>query len=515
MATDEEYLDNLLKAAMEDDNQLQDSNIMNMASNGAETIDEEEEWKNSLDEMLASVNAEENGIDGDIAMTDIDFSSFTDIMDESEENYQETEGTDIDGLDMADFGITDLGLDMMEEDTSGDSDMNQEAVNDLMYIAQTMDKESMSLQDEYATHEADEQEEQEERPKKSRKQSQEEKKEQKRLAKEEKRMAKERKKDEKKAEKESKKEARKAGAFSSFIDFLTEEVEDGEASKDEADAEGEDAIRDLEDTGKGSGKKDKKKKKKEKGKKQKTEEAAEEGSEGEAAPDPKKAAKEAKKALKEQKKRERAEQKANEPRVKVLSRKSFMVLVAFCATIVAAVVFLSVFLSDYVDKTKARRAFYNGDYTEAYLLLYGKDLNTSDQVIYHRVSLRLQLDRKLEMYEYYLNEGEVPQALDVLLQGVAQYNEIALGDTYGAGDELRSVYVSMLDILGQQYGLSEEEAVDLLTRDDITYSRIIYEITLGVDFGLPGSSSNEPQAPQDILPEEEDIINVEVAGEGA
>lgn len=514
MATDEEYLDNLLKAAMEDDNQLQDNDIMNMASVGAETIDEEEEWKNSLDEMLASVNAEENGIDGDIAMTDIDFSSFTDIMDESEENYQETGRTDIDELDITDLGITDLGLDIMDEDTSGDSDMDQEAVNDLMYIAQTMDKESMSLQDEYATHESEEQEGQEKEPKKSRKQLQEEKKEQKRLAKEEKRMAKERKKDEKKAEKESKKEARKAGAFSSFIDFLTEEVEDGEASKSEADAEGEDAIKELEDAGKGSGKKDKKKKKG-KGKKQKAQEAVEEGSEGEAAPDPKKAAKEAKKALKEQKKRERAEQKANEPRVKVLSRKSFIVLVAFCATIVAAVVFLSVFLSDYVDKTKARRAFNNGDYTEAYLLLYGKDLNTSDQVIYHRVSLRLQMDRKLEMYEYYLSEGDVPKALDVLLQGVAQYNEIASGDTYGAGDELRSVYLSMLDILGQQYGLSEEEVVDLLTRDDITYSRIIYEITLGVDFGLPGSSSSEPQAPQDILPEEEDIINVEVVGEGA
>lgn len=514
MATDEEYLDNLLKAAMEDDNQLQDSDNMNIASDGAETIDEEEEWKNSLDEMLASVNAEENGIDSDIAMTDIDFSSFTDIMDESEENYQETEGADIDGLDMADLGITDLGLDMMDEDTSGDSDMNQEAVNDLMYIAQTMDKESMSLQDEYATHEADEQEGQEEKTKKPRKQSQEEKKEQKRLAKEEKRMAKERKKDAKKAEKESKKEARKAGAFSSFIDFLTEEVEEVETSKGEDGAEGEDAIRELEDAGKGSGKKDKKKKK-DKGKKQKAQEAVEEGSEGEAAPDPKKAAKEAKKALKEQKKRERAEQKANEPRVKVLSRKSFIVLVAFCATIVAAVVFLSVFLSDYVDKTKARRAFYNGDYAEAYLLLYGKDLNTSDKVIYHRVSLRLQMDRKLEMYEYYLSEGEVPKALDVLLQGVEQYNEIASGDTYGAGDELRSVYLSMLDILGQQYGLSEEEAVDLLTWDDITYSRIIYEITLGVDFGLPGSNSGEPQAPQDILPEEEDIINVEAAGEGA
>lgn len=515
MATDEEYLDNLLKAAMEDDNQLQDSDIMNIASDRAETIDEEEEWKNSLDEMLASVNAEENGIDGDIAVSDIDFSSFTDIMDEGEENYQEIDGTDIDELDIADLGITDLGLDIMGEDTSGDSDMDQEAVNDLMHIAQTMDKESMSLQDEYATHEADKQEEKEEpEPQKSRKQSQEEKKEQKRLAKEEKRMAKERKKDEKKAEKESKKEARKAGAFSSFIDFLTEEVEDEEAPKGEAGAEGEDAITELEDAGKGSGKKDKKKKKG-KGKKQKAQEAVEEGSEGEAAPDPKKAAKEAKKALKEQKKRERAEQKANEPRVKVLSRKSFIVLVAFCATIVAAVVFLSVFLSDYVDKTKARRAFNNGDYTEAYVLLYGKDLNTSDKVIYHRVSLRLQMDRKLEMYEYYLSEGEVPKALDMLLQGVEQYNEIVSGDTYGAGDELRSVYLNMLDILAQQYGLSEEEAVDLLTRDDITYSRIIYEITLGVDFGLPGSSSSEPQAPQDILPEEEDIINVEAAGEGA
>lgn len=519
MATDEEYLDSLLKAAMEEDEQLQ-GGMSDAVLNDEGALDEDEDWKNSLDEMLASVNTAENEMDSDIAVTDIDFSDFTDIMDNNGEDYQKTVGTGVDELDVMDFGLDLMDGDAMmagEEAVSEDSDMSQDAINDLMYIANKMDDESKSLQDEYATHEASSQtgEEAAEQGKPRRK-SKEEKKEQKRLAKEEKRMAKERKKDEKKAEKERKKEAKKAGAFSSFIDFLTEEVVEEEKAP-EAGAEGEDfdATSELEAGGKkGSGKKEKKKKKKGKGKQEKAKAEGEEGSEGEEAPDPKKAAKQAKKALKEQKKRERAEQKANEPRVKVLSRKSFLVLVAFCATIVAAVVFLSVFLSDYVDKTRAREAFNNGDYNEAYVLLYGKDLNAGDEVIYHRVSLRLHLERKLDVYQYCMSNGEVSQALNTLLQGVAQYNEIVDGDTYGAGNELREVYLRILDILSQQYGLDEEEAMELLTYDDNTYSQRIYELTLGVDFGGKENTSDEPKPPQDVLPEEEDIINMEAIGGG-
>lgn len=535
MATDEEYLDNLLKAAMEEDNQLQGGNMSDAVFSEEGAGDEDEDWKNSLDEMLASVNTADNEIDGDIALTDMDFSDFTDIMDESVEKYQEIGETGMDELDIMDLG--DLGLDIMDESmeeamaSTGedaaleDSDANPETVNDLMYIAQNMDNESMSLQDEYATHEASDQEEQEAEPKKSRKELQEEKKERKRLAREEKRMAKERKKDEKKAEKESKKEAKKAGAFSSFVEFLTAEEEDeGDKAKGSAeDLEGASENAGLEEieVSDKKDKKDKKKKKDKKGKKGKKGKAqseggeGEEGNEGEAAPDPKKAAKQAKKALKEQKKKERAEQKANEPRVKVLSRKTFMVLVAFCATIVAAVVFLSVFLSDFVDKTRARQAFNDGDYHETYVLLYGKDLSAGDQVLYHRASILIHLERKLEVYEYNMRNGEVSQAVDVLLQGVAQYNELASGDTYGAGNELKEIYLRILDILSQQYGLSEEEAIELLTYDDITYSQKIYQITMGTDFGGVEGGSDEPQQPQDILPEEEDIINMEVTGEGA
>lgn len=508
MATDEEYLDNLLKAAMEEDDSLQGD----VAADGIESVDEDEDWKNSLDEMLASVNTAENEIDSDIDMADIDFSDFTDIMDGSGEEYQEISETGSEELDIMDLGITDLGLDIMDEAMADnvdqpldeDYEIAQEAINDLLDMTD-MEEEGESSQEEL---DVPEEQTQEEEPKKSRKELKEEKKEQKRLAKE-------RQKDAKKAEKERRKEAKKAGAFSSFIDFLTAEEEDKEETKAKTGEDGDDAGEEEIAEKEASGKKGKKDKKKKKGKKGKEKGEGEEGGEGEEAPDPKKAAKQAKKAMKEQKKQEKAELKANTPRVKVLTKKTSMVLVAFCATIVAAVVFLSVFLSDYVDKTRARQAFNDGNYHEAYLLLYGKDLNSGDNVIYHRVSLMLHLDRKLEVYEYYLNHGEVSQALDTLLQGVAKYNEMVLSDTYGAGDELRSVYLRMLDILSQQYGLNEEEVLEILSYDDNTYSQKIYQITLGVDFGLPGSNSNEPKPPQDILPEEESIINMEATGEGA
>lgn len=517
MATDEEYLDNLLKAAMEDEERQQSDAII-----GAETIDEDEDWKNSLDEMLASVNTEENVIDSDIDISeDIDFS---DGFNENETNYSDIAETELAEMDIDNFDIADLGVDIMDESAYEDTDMSQDSIQDLLNMS---DMEGDEIFEEESFDQINlENEEQEAESGKSRKELQEEakeqkrlakeaKKEQKRLAKEEKRMAKERKKDEKKAEKEREKEVKKSGAFSSFIDFLTaEEEEETEEALNEAGAEGADDAEAIAEASGKKGKKEKKKKKGKKGKEQGEGVEGEEGGDGEAAPDPKKAAKQAKKELKEQKKRERAEQRANEPRVKVLSRKTFLVLIAFCATIIAAVVFLSVFLTDFVDKSRARLAFNNGNYREAYVLLYGKDLNSGDQVMYHRVNMILRLERKLEVYEYYLNEGELPQALDTLLQGVSQYNEMMQGDNYGASEELRTVYLKILDILNQQYGLSEEEVLGLLAQDDNAYSRIIYELTLGADFGLPGEGSQEPQPPQDVLPEEEDIINMDVIGEG-
>lgn len=531
MATDEEYLDNLLKAAMEEDAQGSREGASQTASEGFGAVDEEEDWKNSLDEMLASVNTMESDMGGGMAETDAGFPDFTDRMDESGRDAQTAHDPRAEELDITDLGITDLGFDMLdeamaEENASESADLSQDDINELLGLSGSKSEGSESGQESAAKQEDEEQafgeteevmEEQEEAPGKSRKELQEEKKEKKRLAKEEKRMAKERKKDEKKAEKESKKEAKKRSAFGSFMDFLMEEAEEEKEEAKEG-AEGEELLQEGESgEEEKSGKKGKKKKDKKgkKGKKgQETAQEGEEGGEGEEAPDPKKAAKLAKKALREQKKKEKAE-RVREPRKKVLTRKAFLVLVAFCATLVAAVVFLSVFLSDYVDKTRARRAFNNRDYEETYVLLYGKDLNSGDKVIYHRASLILRLERKLQVYEQYMSQGEEARALDTLLTAVAGYNEMAAGDTYGALDEMRSIYQQILDLLNGQYGISEEEAIEFLTYDDIRYSEMIYSITTGEDFGESPVLPEAPAEPQDVLPEEEGIINMDMAGEGA
>ena len=223
------------------------------------------------------------------------------------------------------------------------------------------------------------------------------------------------------------------------------------------------------------------------------------------------------KKKKKKPKREKKE-KAKGPKEKspkILSKKMLFSMIAFCATIIAAIVLLSIFLPDYADKKNARTAFYTGDYSKVYELLYDKNLNQSDQLIFERANVVLKLQRRLDSYELNKKIGQEAEALDALLQGTLKYEEILSDATYGAEEELQALYRKILDHLEQDYGIGEEEARTINSYDSETYSRKIYSVVNGEDFsdleqeaGEEGKTADNDKL-QDVLPEEEDLIQEE------
>ncbi len=310
-------------------------------------------------------------------------------------------------------------------------------------------------------------------------------------------------------------EAKKTGFFKRAFDYLLREEEEPEAGN--SGDENSEILKELEAEDKADTKKKKNDKKKKDKKKKGKSNAAEPENDDENVEEAKN-----KKGKKQKNKKEKIKtEKVKAEKVKgdrILSTKALAVLIAFCATIIAAIVSFSSFLPDYSDKKNAREAFYTGDYKEVYQLLYDKNLNESDALLFNRAGIVLQLQSKLDAYDFYKKSGNEEEALNELLQGVIRYTELTGGDTYGASEELYYIYQTILTHLIQEYGISEEEAFEINTYDDNTYSKKIYSVVNGTEFVKPGEENekqNEPEEPQDVLPEEEDIIQMEIVSEGA
>lgn len=303
------------------------------------------------------------------------------------------------------------------------------------------------------------------------------------------------------------------GFWKKLFHFLTEEVqEEPEAAPEESEDQSEAAAENPEELEAIPEKEEKNKKKNKKGKKKKEKDAGagENDEEGEEAqPDEKTRKKQEKARLKQEKKEKKLQQAETEKPVRVLSQKQLLILVAFCASLIACIVLFSYLLPDFSDKAAAREAYYAGDYEKAYELLYDKGTNASDTLIFNRARTVLTLDRKLSSYKNNRELGRNLEALDALLQGVSCYEELVKTDEYGVKKELDGLYQQICECLQTEYGISPEEADEINTYDSKTYTRKLDSVINGTEFTLPGQEKQkEPEGPRDILPEEEEIISL-------
>lgn len=295
----------------------------------------------------------------------------------------------------------------------------------------------------------------------------------------------------------------KNGFFSKMIAYLTQEEDDFTNASDE-NAE---ILKELNEEDQKKVKKKEKKKKKDGNKKGKEKTEAEAPPEGEEDGDAE-AVKDKKKKKEKKKKEKTPKDEVKQKPVRVLSKRNLIVLIAACATIIAVICVLSTFLTEYADKQNARQAFYEGDYEEAYRLLYDKNLNSNDSVIYNRVRIVLTIERKLDSYENNLAMNKELEALDALMQGISCYQELEEVDTYGVRSEVDAIYQQICSILQNNYGITLEEALEINTYDNDTYTRKLNSVINGTEFTMLGEEApQEELPPQDILPEEEEIIS--------
>ena len=309
-------------------------------------------------------------------------------------------------------------------------------------------------------------------------------------------------------------EPKKQGFFARFISFLLEEDdEEGDSvAGDSEDVgvvignlsdENRELLEELNAEDKKNAKKkekkekaDKKKNKKDKGKKKEGEAAADGDGEGDAKP---------KKPKKEKKKKEKSIEEELKLPVKKLSKKKVASVFLFCATIAACIIVLTMLLPPQMEKQEARVAFDRSQYEQVYALLYGKELSEEDEVLLKKSSVILKMQRKLDSYENYKKMDMQPEALNALIEGVSRYQNLRDdAASYNVGDEVADIYGQILTALSGDYGLSEADALDIISsEDDVTYSQRIRAVISGEFYG---AEEVLPEGKQDVLPEEEEII---------
>ena len=278
----------------------------------------------------------------------------------------------------------------------------------------------------------------------------------------------------KKAKKEkAPKEAKEPGFFAKLINILTEEIDDEESDgKPIEELSNEDIIAEVDAENAIPDKKSKKAKKAKKGKKDKNKaEGAAEGEEAAEASDDKK-----KKKKKEKKPKEPKEPKVKEPSKKVLSKKAFIGLVAFCVTLVAAAVILSTVLPEHAEIKAAREAYYMADYETVYENLHNKKLSASDSLLFNRAKTVLTMQRRMDGYKNRIAMGDEVGAVDSLLDGVFTYERIRPNCDSSVIADIDAIYNNILSILDNTYGLSYEDCQYIYMQNTDDYTRIIYDL---------------------------------------
>lgn len=478
-------------------------------------LSEEEAWKESLDELLAGAEdgLAEKESEKDEALDEDEPSSLFDALENDQDNItdKQSEINELEGLDVTDI------IDHMD---GTDEDLNE--INDLLKKTDLNEAIDTSTSEEIFSHgdvSSDDDmlellNSMNEEPTASGEEEITSKKKKKAFSlpfgKKKESKQKTDASEENSANSEEDGKEKKKGFWHRLMEELTREEEEPE--NQESVDENEEILKELEAEDQIKEKKKNKKEKKKKDKKGKKSKNASADEENEDASGEEEGKKKKKKPKREKKEKAKG---PKEKSPKILSKKMLFSMIAFCATIIAAIVLLSIFLPDYADKKNARTAFYTGDYSKVYELLYDKNLNQSDQLIFERANVVLKLQRRLDSYELNKKIGQEAEALDALLQGTLKYEEILSDATYGAEEELQALYRKILDHLEQDYGIGEEEARTINSYDSETYSRKIYSVVNGEDFsdleqeaGEEGKTADNDKL-QDVLPEEEDLIQEE------
>ncbi len=317
----------------------------------------------------------------------------------------------------------------------------------------------------------------------------------------------------------SDKKEKKPGFFKRLLAFFTEEATpEEELQKDE----NEEVLAELDKedkTAEQDRKKKKEKKKKDKpakgkgAKKNAKAGNAEDGDEEEDGKPEKGKGKGKGKAKKtSKKKKEKPEVPEQEEKASKGYTKKNIILVCLFSAAVFAVLYLSIsYVAPGYAKKNAVTAFENQDYLTCYEILYGQKLTEREQQLFTFSNMVLRMQKKINDYDKYMEDGENLYALDSLMQAVEEYEETqeeALA--CGADGEMLKLYREVLTILQENYGLDEEGVRSIAFCDNkVEYTRMLDMLINGGTVDIKEEPATDTEDLPDLLPEEEETDDTE------
>ena len=258
---------------------------------------------------------------------------------------------------------------------------------------------------------------------------------------------------------------------------------------------------------------------------------AEENKKGKKKPKKEKKVKE-KKEKKKPKKEKVKKVAANEEPSKKIPKIFIVRTYALSFSILAALLLLAAYLPGQKIFEKARNDYYHGNYMDAFLGMYGKELSESDQLIYDSARTIVLLQRKYQSFENNKAMQLEYNAIDALIQGVGKYEELLPeAERLGVVSQLNDTRGQIEQALAEEYQLTWDDAREILNYDALDYTNKLYSIVDGTPFhfkadeineqyGLPPVSATSAgveaenmqgmETMQDLLPEEEAYMNQEI-----
>ncbi len=244
-----------------------------------------------------------------------------------------------------------------------------------------------------------------------------------------------------KGKKEKKEKKGLAGFFAKLFNTLTEEENEGLASLTDENAT---VLEEL------AGEEKPKKEKKKKEKKPKKEKPKKE-------PKPKK-----EKPPKPKKEKKPKPPKDPEAPEKVMSPKKIAISGIFAASIGIFFMIPVLVLPERIANNKASSAYTHREYTTAYKMLYGKELTEDQSIIYEQSRVLAWAQRYLSGYENYVAMNMKEEALDMLLMGMRNKEDLLEEATkFNVEFEVQGVYSNIESLLLEKYGLSETDISDI------------------------------------------------------
>ena len=321
---------------------------------------------------------------------------------------------------------------------------------------------------------------------------------------------------------EEKKRGKKESLFTKIMNVLTEELDEPdmvnrkipEVDRAAATDENVNILKELSAEDKKRAKKAKKEEKRNKKAAKKGKNASEKGDNDE---DNGKA-QDSRKAKKEKKRKEKIDKKLKPRKVeeitgpeRKLPKKRVISTLALCFSILAAVLILQSVVTKSDNLKEAKIAFANGDYATCYANLGTIERNEEENALYQKSLVIMTVQRKWDAYNNFVIMNNELEALNSLLEGVAEYRSIEeTSFEWGVHAQITVIYQNILEAL-QGYGLSQSDIDEILGYESkVTYTKRLDSIVNGTPFVIEemseGTFMDEAQPLQDVLPGEEDFL---------